>query len=230
MLECPSSRENRAQNFRIDVTFIDGTNKSKELWFYDCYDKHGVKEIQTDKVEWNSFVVTWSHYEMDENFVKNDEITVIDTDNNKVIHQIVNDQDNEQIFRFTKATTLTNYTVCVKTTFFKFATDTSKAKEQETGDRCVHLRTVARQLTEEKGTNLKTTLLAVGIGILCLVLLCLVFVVYNKRCKQGGDHDYDMNKETSLMAGEGGNDGEELQVYSDDNKKTTNSSDNGELA
>jgi len=228
VLECPSSRESRPQNFRIDVTFADGTNTSKELWFYECYENHGVRDIAKASVDWNSFVVTWSHYDMDENFVKEDEITVIDADN-KVLHQTVNGQNKEQSYRFTKASPLTNYTVCVKTTFFKFATDTSATRDQETEHRCVHLRTAAQP--KEKGTNLKTTLLAVGIGILCLVLLCMIFVVYNKRCKQGGDHDYDMNKETSLMAGEGGNDGEELQVYNndEDDKKEKNSSDSVEI-
>lgn len=210
----------RPQSFRIDLFFTDQTNTSKELWYYDCYRQHGVVMVNLTSIEWNEFTITWQHFNIDSIFMKEDIITINNTDTGRQVHRQGHNQKNAKVFTYSDAKPATNYTVCVRANFFSFLKGNS---ERDTKEKCIHLTTKdepADKITKEEGTDLKTPLLAVGIGVLCLVLLCLLFIIYNKKCKHGGDHDYDMNKADALMAvenGDGANGGgDEMQVYKDE--------------
>ena len=220
------NRASRPQSFRIDLLFTDKTDESRELWYYDCYQQHGVSVVNVTGAEWNKFTIVWRHFDIDAIFMKEDVINITNTNTGRLVHRQVHNQKNAQVYTYSDADPSTNYTVCVRAKFFGFLK--GSAAERDTKDKCVRLTTKEEpsdNRTKEEGTDLKTPLLAVGIGILCLVLLCLLFVIYNKKCKQGGDHDYDMNNKDALMAngGEGANEGgegvngggEEMQVYND---------------
>lgn len=212
-------RATRPQSFRIEIQFSDNTQASRELWYYDCYQKHGVTSIDVTNVAWNKFTITWNHYDIDAIFMKEDVINITNKDTGKHVHRQVHNQKNAQTYTYDNVKPFSNYTVCVRSKFFGFLKGST---ERVTKEKCVDVTTRKEPIdnrTKEEGTDLKTPLLAVGIGILCLVLLCLLFIIYNKKCKQGGDHDYDMNKQDALMAegAEGANGGgEEMQVYKDE--------------
>ena len=53
-------RATRPQSFRIDLQLSDNTNASRELWYYDCYQKHGVTSINVTNVAWNKFTIVWN--------------------------------------------------------------------------------------------------------------------------------------------------------------------------
>ena len=218
-LVCPNKdRATRPQSFRIELQLSDNTNAFRELWYYDCYKQHGVTNVNLTHVAWNKFTIVWNHYDIDAIFMKEDVINITNKDTGEHVHRQKNNQKNAQTYTYDNTEPNTNYTVCVRAKFFGFLKGST---ERVTKEKCVDLTTRKEPIdnrTKEKGTDLKTPLLAVGIGILCLVLLCLLFIIYNKKCKQGGDHDYDMNKQDALMVegGEGANGGgEEMQVYKD---------------
>eukprot|EP00111_Clytia_hemisphaerica_P022549 TCONS_00066284-protein len=219
-LECPNDdRKTRPQSFRIDVTFTDNTNSSKELWYYDCYKKHGVESLKMSNVEWNSFDIEWEHYAIDDIFIKDDFVSITDDETLKVIKEEKNYK--KQVLSYTSAGPDSNYTVCVGTKFYSFLKGSA---ERDTKEKCITVTTPGKP--KDETTDLKTPLLAVGIGILCLVLLCLIFVIYNKKCKPGGDHGYDMNKEEALMGGDRPNaEGEEMKVVEFDETKDTDDTD-----
>lgn len=215
IIQCPGERENNAQNFKVTANYTQGdTNKTvlfyqEEFWYYTCFENHGVKKLTVSNVTWNKFTVQWEHYNNDENFIMSDRIVIVNWATGK--ENNVKGDEAKRAYTYNQAIDSTEYNVCVTTVFFGSLTDDSSATtlnlEKITPEKCVNVTTSAAPTTST--TDWKAPVLAVGIGALCLVLLCLVFVVYNKKCKQGGDHDYDMNKDETLMGDH--NDGEEMQ-------------------
>lgn len=223
IMTCSSNRENNAQHFKIEWFYKeDGTgatkNMTEELWFYNCFKDHGVRYMSAKTDRWNQITVQWKHYNVDQNFIKNDMIKIVDLvtrEHMQVDSKKIDEKLN--VYKYNSAQGNTTYDVCIWTIFYgSFDSNGTISQFQKTTDeKCMNVTTPAKP--PPSSTDLKVPLLAVGIGVLCLILICVMFVVYNKKCKQGGDHDYDMNRDETLIGGEGQN-GDELQQYTNGEK------------
>ncbi|XP_057296398.1 uncharacterized protein LOC130625338 [Hydractinia symbiolongicarpus] len=196
-LVCPNKLIRNAPYLNIKTTQKTGTNTTTTdyfLWLYKCYINHGVKQITITQNAWDGFEIKWNHYSWDDKFIHTDRVIV--KNKNKSHSSDV----TKQMFRFSKVHINNVYNICIETTFpfseKKFLNITNQVMS-----RCISI-TTPKKHQQDESSNLKTPLVAVGIGIVLLVMLCIIFVVYNKKCKQGGDHDYDMNQDEALAAGD----------------------------
>lgn len=226
-IQCSGNRRNNAQNFKIDWAYKEDNNgnitkRVEEVWFYNCFDKHGVRTISAASHRWNEFVVRWKHYKTDQNFIKKDMIKVVDVKTGEFLQlHRENEKDDINVYKHKNAQGGVTYNVCIWTIFYGSLDSnlTLPQFEKTTDEKCVNVTTPAKPPPENSSTDLKAPLLAVGIGILCLILICVMFVVYNKKCKQGGDHDYDMNKDETLIGDEAKNSVSMQQYNNDDGEK-----------
>lgn len=195
ILKCQRSSMNNSQYFRINTT------KSYELlWLYDCYKIHGVKLIKVTKQTWKHFNIKWFYHQGDDQFLKEETLSIRDLTTNK--NYSVNIQiSSNNLYKFDSGTINTQYRICIKTTYiaplilFEDAKDVVLTTCQD-----ISFTEVLPNNLGGSSSSLKTTLLVVGIGVVVLFMIFLLFIIYNKKCKAGGDHNFDMNKEESLMA------------------------------
>ena len=195
ILKCRRNTMNNSQYFRINTS-----TTFELLWLYNCYKAHGVNSIKISEETWHSFNIKWFYYNWDDQFLKEETISITDVSANITYSENIEISSNNS-YSFHKGTIKTLYYVCIKTTYitslalFEDASDVIKTV-------CKNVTTTekSQELSEQLSSSLKTSLLVVGIGVVVLLILFILFIIYNKKCKAGGDHNFDMNKEESLMA------------------------------
>jgi len=165
-----------------------------KLWLYHCFENHGAKDIATTQNKDNGrFELTWEHYEWD-NLYWNKDIINITNVNKTVTERVTPKVSTSSIlsYEYRNVKSSDTYEFCIETTFFSpFEAETT----DQIVSKCIIKSSIAFDNSKsDDGSSLSAPLIAVGIGIALLLVLCIAFLIYNKKCKQGGDHDFDMNK------------------------------------